>query len=256
MAVAVKSYGNKIDSLGSEKQPPIGPAQIKAVTNGELQLPIDRADNAAMQLVNGQVIELNKDNNNAALEVDNDSLADFESFYNSQSVSLNEGDRQLSDSLPVKLDESGVSAPLASSYSAQGAPLAYVGAAGWVGLGVVGLAAGASGGGSPSTSAPQPEALAKIETNNDATDLNTPRAPQTIVTDGLTALSIISAAAQANNADGTNIATAAQYDALGITGIGGTGQPTLAMINSVLNDPDIGAAQTNTVAQLQAIVNA
>lgn len=256
MVVAVKSYGNKIDSLGSEKQPPIGPAQIKAVTNGELQLPIDRADNAAMQLVNGQVIELNKDNNNAALEVDNDSLAGFESFYNSQSVSLNEGDRQLSDSLPVKLDESGVSAPLASSYSAQGAPLAYVGAAGWVGLGVVGLAAGASGGGSPSTSAPQPEALAKIETNNDATDLNTLRAPQTIVTDGLTALSIIGAAAQANNADGTNIATAAQYDALGITGIGGTGQPTLAMINSVLNDPDIGAAQTNTVAQLQAIVNA
>ena len=256
MVVALKSYGNKIDGLGSEKQPPIGPAQIKAVTNGELQLPIDRADNAAMQLVNGQVIELNKDNNNAALEVDNDSLAGFESFYNSQSVSLNEGDRQLSDSLPVKLDESGVSAPLASSYSAQGAPLAYVGAAGWVGLGVVGLAAGASGGGSPSTSAPQPEALAKIETNNDATDLNTLRAPQTIVTDGLTALSIIGAAAQANNADGTNIATAAQYDALGITGIGGTGQPTLAMINSVLNDPDIGAAQTNTVAQLQAIVNA
>ena len=82
------------------------------------------------------------------------------------------------------------------------------------------------------------------------------------LTDGLNALSAISTAAQNNTADGTIVATAAQYDALGITGISGisgisgTSQPTLTMINSVLNDADIGSAQTDTAAKVQAIVDA
>ena len=101
---------------------------------------------------------------------------------------------------------------------------------------------------------------AALAAANDATELNTLSGLQTIVTDGLNALSAISTAAQANNATDTS-PSAAQYDALGITGIGGTNsdgtsQPTLAMINSVLNDADIGSAQTATAAQVQAIVDA
>jgi hypothetical protein len=98
--------------------------------------------------------------------------------------------------------------------------------------------------------------LAALDAATDTSELNTLANVQTVVTDAVNALSAISTAAQNNTANGTTVATAAQYDALGITGMGGTGQPTVAMINSVLNDLDIGSTQTETAAKVQAIVNA
>jgi hypothetical protein len=66
----------------------------------------------------------------------------------------------------------------------------------------------------------------------------------------------ISEAAQANDADGITKGTAAQYVAAGVTGIGGAGQPTLAMVNSAINTVAVTGALTDSAAEIQAIVDA
>jgi hypothetical protein len=62
--------------------------------------------------------------------------------------------------------------------------------------------------------------------------------------------------AQNNGGSEGETPTLADLNQLAITGVGGTGQPTLAMVNSVLTDTDIGRSQTDTAAKVQAIVNA
>ena len=76
----------------------------------------------------------------------------------------------------------------------------------------------------------------------------------------LAALAKIQAHAADNGAaaqlDPSKAPTLADFTQLGVTGIGGTGQPTVAMINSVLADPDITGTLADTVAKVQAIVDA
>jgi hypothetical protein len=76
----------------------------------------------------------------------------------------------------------------------------------------------------------------------------------------LAALAKIQAHAADNGAaaqlDPSKTPTLADFTQLGVTGIGGTGQPTVAMINSVLVDPDITGTLADTVAKVQAIVDA
>jgi hypothetical protein len=85
----------------------------------------------------------------------------------------------------------------------------------------------------------------------DATELNTLASLQTVVTQAISALAAIEAAAQSNNATATT-PSLAQYDALGVTGV--TTQ-NLASVNDALNDADITGVQANTAAKVQAIVD-
>jgi hypothetical protein len=85
----------------------------------------------------------------------------------------------------------------------------------------------------------------------DATELNTQAGLQTVVSEAINALAAIQAAAQDNTATATT-PSAAQYDALGVTGV--TAQ-NLAAINDALNDLDVTGAQADTAAKVQAIVD-
>jgi hypothetical protein len=57
-------------------------------------------------------------------------------------------------------------------------------------------------------------------------------------------------------ADSSKTPELADYTALGVTGIDGTDQPTVAMINSALADADIDGTEANDRSEVQAIVNA
>ena len=81
---------------------------------------------------------------------------------------------------------------------------------------------------------------------------------QSLVLAVASALAKIAAYAQDNGVDLiTNPAPVlADYTNAGVTGIGGTGQPTVAMLSSALADTDITGALANTAAKVQTIVDA
>lgn len=62
-------------------------------------------------------------------------------------------------------------------------------------------------------------------------------------------------AAYADNPSGT-APTAADYQALGVTGVAGSGQPSVDMINSVLASTTVVGTAANSTEEVQAIVNA
>ena len=78
--------------------------------------------------------------------------------------------------------------------------------------------------------------------------------PSTAIGFTLTAsLNTLQEAAQNNSASNILLAT---YTNAGITGIGGSNQPTLDMINSALNSTPINSASIDTVAKMQDVVDA
>lgn len=68
------------------------------------------------------------------------------------------------------------------------------------------------------------------------------------------AIKVIADYAQSNGAT-TPAPTASDYVIAGVAGIGGANQPTVAAINSVLASMTVTAAETNTVAKIQSLVD-
>ncbi|PVE04988.1 LamG-like jellyroll fold domain-containing protein, partial [Limnohabitans sp. Rim28] len=102
-----------------------------------------------------------------------------------------------------------------------------------------------------------PDNLKAVQNAIGAADPTSLTALQTAVDNAISAFNNASALI-ANYAD-TNGGTAPQasdYTAAGVTGIGGVGQPTVAMINEALATGEVIRAEADSAADVQAIVNA
>jgi hypothetical protein len=105
---------------------------------------------------------------------------------------------------------------------------------------------------------------AALAAATDATQLNTLTGVQSVVSTAVNAYSTAStkiaayaeddgAAAQLNS---TLTPVLGDYTAMGLSNIGGTGQITVAMLNSALADPDITGVKADEYSELKAIADA
>jgi hypothetical protein len=155
-----------------------------------------------------------------------ETLCELLEFFETPDVTLIGRDWTFVGGTPAELAEVvftdlGLYSGAADVALAGAAPVVAGGGLGTVGgaLGAaVGLGAAAGGGGSGSNGAAQ-AALAKI-------------------------------AAYADNSTSNPAPTAQDYLDIGVAGLGSTGQPTVAMINSALADTDITSALANTAAKV------
>ena len=216
------------ESTNVFKTAPPSRTHIKALPNQRLEVVINGVKFTGAELINGQRVILKKEGLNLILELDGEAFVEIDNFYDTAGASLDGAGWQFSSADALKFDASGVVALAEAAFVPQVAVLPAAASGGMSGLlAGLGLAAlgggGGGGGGSPLPTTPAQAAL-----------------------------TLIKAAADANNASGSSPSAQTYTDA----GISGVSSSNLAAINSVLNTTAVTGNQAGTAVDVQRIVDA
>ena len=225
------SAASSSSATASDKPTSLPRASIKALPNGRIEVLIDGVKYTGAELIDGKRIQLKKEDKNLVFELDGEPFAQIEDFYGTEGASLDGQGWQFSPGDALKLDDTGVVPLPEAAFTPQVAAVAASGGSGGL-LAGLGLAAAAGGGGGGGGSAPAP------------------------VDPKIAAFKTIADYADNNGVDAAKPApTATNYTTIGVTGIGGSGQPSVDMVNSALKTAGIKSDKVGTTADVQAIVD-